>query len=715
MTNSSIPIGVYVGYPNASDPAATAKFESDYNAFTKLMGVAPTYVDTYVDYTQPVSQWIDNSGWAAGSSAGSAVARTMIPVIGLPMASTAPGSMTPDQQFQAFASGQYDSVIQGIVKQWSDNGFKNLVFRPGWEMNLTGPTYAGSDAQSQADWVAAFKHIYTVIHQAAAADGVTAQVMWNPGTTNYSNAGATTNLYPGDAYVDSVGADVYSDIHPYSDSSPTPSYHDWDTGGEDATVAQFIADPINRAHYWTYPAATEWTLDSSGGHSQSLASLIAFAGAHGKPFAVAETGAGNYSGGADVKDDAAFPVWLAQQLAAGQASGVKVEFVNIWDSDGGGNYNFTDPADGKPLEAAAWAAAFGPPAISLPTSSTVILGAGPDLLALQIAEDAYLGNAQFTISVDGTQIGDVQTTAALNSLGATQAFNVRGNFTTGTHTVSVNFVNDLSATAPSTGDRNLFVSQASIDNVSIPGSALSLGNTGSKSFSFQEAASASDKLILGVSEDAWQGDAQYTVSVDGQQIGGVYTATASHAADLVSLQTINGSWGKGAHTVGISFINDAYGGSSTTDRNLYINSVNSDGKQVSMNTIAQLSNGTATVTTPATSDPGILKLYMAGDAYQGNAQFTLAINGTQIGGAQSVTAINANGASQAFSFADTLSATQDIAVSFTNDLYNSTSSTPGDRNLYVVGAEFNGVALSPTVWTAKMFSNGTSHFSLTAC
>ena len=711
MANSSIPIGIYVGYPNASDLVATEKFESDYSAFAKLMGTAPAYVDTYVDYNQPVSEWIDNSGWAAGSSAGSSVARTMIPVIGLPMASTAAGSMSPDQQFKAFASGQYDSVVQGIVKQWSDNGFKNLVFRPGWEMNLMGPTYAGSDAQSQADWIAAFQHIYTVIHQAAAADGVTVQVMWNPGTTNYSNAEATTNLYPGDAYVDSVGGDVYADMYPYSDSSPTPSYHDWTTGGEDATVAQFIADPTNRAHYWSYPAATEWTLDSSGGHSQSLASLIAFAGAHGKSFAVAETGAGNYGGGADVQDDAAFPAWLAQQLTAAQASGVKVDFVNIWDSDAGGSYNFTDPADGKPLEAAAWAAAFGAPATSLPTSSTVILGTGPDVLVLQIAEDAYLGNAQFTISVDGTQIGGVQTATALNSLGATQAFNVKGSFTAGPHTVSINFLNDLSATAPSPGDRNLFVTQASIDQVSISGSSLSLWNTGSKSFSFQEGAPASDKLILGVSEDAWQGDAQYTVSVDGKQVGGVYTATASHAAGLVNLQTINGSWGKGAHTVGISFINDAYGGSSTTDRNLYTNSVNFDGTQVAMSPVQQLSNGTAIVATSATQSPGILKLYMAGDAYQGNAQFTMAINGTQIGGAQWVTAINANGASQAFSFADTLAATQDIAVSFTNDLYNS---TPGDRNLYVVGAEFNGVALSPAVWTAKMFSNGTSHFSLTA-
>lgn len=345
-------------------------------------------------------------------------------------------------------------------------------------------------------------------------------------------------------------------------------------------------------------------------------------------------------------------------------------------------------------------------------SPTITLGSGPNLLALQIAEDAYLGNAQFTISVDGRQIGGTQTTAALNSQGSTQDFNIRGSFSAGTHTVSVNFLNDLSAPNPSDGDRNLFVTQASIDNVNIPGSTLALWNTGTKSFTFQQPPAVADKLILGISEDAWQGNAQFTVSVDGKQAGGVYTATASHAAGMVSLQTINGSWGKGAHTIGISFINDAYGGSSATDRNLYINSVNYDGNQLAMSPIAQLANGTATVTTPAVPNPGILTLHLAEDAYQGNAQFTLAINGTQIGAAQSVTANNASGASQAFSFADIATATQDIAVSFTNDLSNFTSNTPGDRNLYVVGAEFNGVALSPLIWTAKMYSNGTSHFSL---
>jgi hypothetical protein len=39
-------------------------------------------------------------------------------------------------------------------------------------------------------------------------------------------------------------------------------------------------------------------------------------------------------------------------------------------------------------------------------------------------------------------------------------------------------------------------------------------------------------LVLGISEDAYQGDAQFTVSVDGKQLGGTFTTTASHASAI---------------------------------------------------------------------------------------------------------------------------------------------------------------------------------------
>ena len=488
-TVTPFPLGAYLGNPDNSNAANEAAYEAKYTAFSQLMGTTPQYLDTFVDQTQPISQWAGNSQWAAASAAASPDARGQTPVIALPLSSTAAGSATQDQQFQAFASGQYDSAIQGIVKAWAQAGFTNQVFRPGWEMNLQGPTYAGDSAQSQADWVSAFQHVYTVLHQAAAANGVNVQVVWNPGTTNYSNAEATTNLYPGDKYVDVIGADAYSDMYPYSDGTTPATYHDWHTGAEDTSTAQFIADPVNRTHYWSNPAATEWSSDSSGGHSQSLTSLIQFAEQQGKPFAVPETGAGNSNSSADVTDDAAYPQWLAQQLTAAQVAGEKIAFVNPWDSNGGGNYEFTSASDNKPNEAAAWAQYFGAQPTSPATSTAVAvpaattLGSGSDTLALQVSEDAWQGDAQYTVSIDGTQVGGTQTATASHAAGQMQLVDVLGTFSTGLHTATVTFLNDAYGGTPAT-DRNLYVNSATIDGATVPSSSLALLNAGSQSFGF---------------------------------------------------------------------------------------------------------------------------------------------------------------------------------------------------------------------------------------
>jgi beta-mannanase len=359
-------IGAYLANPNPTDAGAAATYAANYQGFSQAMGLAPMLIDVYVDYTQPVSSWVANASYQAWCNAQTPDAKALIPVIGFPMASLASGSASADAQFQAFAAGTYDSVITGVVQAWVAQGFKDLKFRVGWEMNIEGNTYAGDSAQSQADWVAAFKHIYLVMHEAANAAGVSLQVAWNPNVTNYTNAEATTNLYPGDGYVDIVAADMYANMYPFSDSSGAPTYHDWVSGGEDTTLAQFIAKPGNRSHYWSYPAATKWSLDSSGGHSQSLTSLLQFALAHHKPFALPEVGAGDSQSGHDVSDDPTFPQWLAAQLQAAQQAGLTIYFVNIWDVNADGNYQFSTAADGKPQEAAAWKAAIA--AISYPNA-----------------------------------------------------------------------------------------------------------------------------------------------------------------------------------------------------------------------------------------------------------------------------------------------------------------------------------------------------------
>ncbi len=351
-------LGAYLTNPNGSDSGAEATFEANAASFAGAMGTPATLLDVYVDKTQSVWNWASNASWQAWSNSVSPVAKNMIPVVGFPTASIAGGSPSPDQQFQAFASGQYDSAITGVVQSWAGAGFKQLIFRVGWEMNINGVTYAGDDPQSQADWVSAFKHIYTVLHQAARNAGVSMQVVWNPGVTNYSNALATQNLYPGNGFVDIIGADIYGGMYPFSDGSGS-QYHDWVTGGEDYSLGAFIAEAGNRSHYWNYPAATKWSLDGSNGHSQSLRSLIAFAKARGKPFALPEVGAGSSDAGNDVSDDPTFAWWLGGVLQSASDSGLTIAFVSVWDTNDNGNYQFSYDSDGKPAERKAWGQAIG--------------------------------------------------------------------------------------------------------------------------------------------------------------------------------------------------------------------------------------------------------------------------------------------------------------------------------------------------------------------
>jgi len=63
-------------------------------------------------------------------------------------------------------------------------------------------------------------------------------------------------------------------------------------------------------------------------------------------------------------------------------------------------------------------------------------------------------------------------------------------------------------------------------------------------------------LIVEVSEDAWYGDAQFVVLVDGQQVGGVQTATANHAlGEWQDITLAAAAANPGA--VSIRFLNDA--------------------------------------------------------------------------------------------------------------------------------------------------------------
>jgi beta-glucanase (GH16 family) len=143
--------------------------------------------------------------------------------------------------------------------------------------------------------------------------------------------------------------------------------------------------------------------------------------------------------------------------------------------------------------------------------------------------------------------------------------------------------------------------------------------------------SGSDNVVLQMSEQAYNGDAQFTVSVDGKQIGGVQTVTASHW-DLNS-QTFEfqGDFGLGKHTVSVDFLNDAYDGTNH-DRNLYVDSVSYDGNPSSGHPSLYYGGSESIAVASATTyNPG-----------SSGGTYTTIGDDTVIGGSGAVT-VNANG------------------------------------------------------------------------
>lgn len=90
--------------------------------------------------------------------------------------------------------------------------------------------------------------------------------------------------------------------------------------------------------------------------------------------------------------------------------------------------------------------------------------------------------------------------------------------------------------------------------------------------------SGPDTLVLRVSEDAYEGDAEFTVEVDGQQVGGTLTAATSHGSGSDTV-TVSGDWTAGDHQLRVTFTNDLWV-DGVGDRNLYLDGVTYNGADV---------------------------------------------------------------------------------------------------------------------------------------
>jgi hypothetical protein len=92
--------------------------------------------------------------------------------------------------------------------------------------------------------------------------------------------------------------------------------------------------------------------------------------------------------------------------------------------------------------------------------------------------------------------------------------------------------------------------------------------------------SGSDLVELKITQDAYQGDSQYAIYVDGKQIGATLTARALHGSGEVDSLQVKGDWAAGSHTVSVKLLNDLWGGTTGTDRNIYVESATFNGAPV---------------------------------------------------------------------------------------------------------------------------------------
>ncbi len=226
--------------------------------------------------------------------------------------------------------------------------------------------------------------------------------------------------------------------------------------------------------------------------------------------------------------------------------------------------------------APAMAAATKPPPGFEPVSYD--FGKGADTLTLRIAQDYWRSDAKYVVFVNGQAYGGVLTASSLRDSGFTDTVTLRGDWGRD-NTLEVRFLNDAWGGSPDK-DRNLIVSGLTLNGEELEGMSVVRGTNGSQFFAVTKPiapqslsfGSGPDTLVLKVAQDFWRGPAQFTVSVDGQQIGGVLTAAALRTHEQADTITLRGNWGDTVRLT-VDFLNDASMGQSTADRNLHLESV----------------------------------------------------------------------------------------------------------------------------------------------
>ncbi len=406
------------------------------------------------------------------------------------------------------------------------------------------------------------------------------------------------------------------------------------------------------------------------------------------------------------------------------ALGTDPLIVEVTPIAGGGTTAPTPPPTPTPPPAPTPPSTPTPTPVPTPVAppAPVILGSGPDTLVLQMSEDAYQGNAEFTVAINGQQIGGVQTVAAIHGSGQSQSFDVLGNFSSGTQTATITFLNDDYGGSPAL-DRNLYVNSATINGQTITGSSLAMDFDGPASFRFTGGPAPTVTAITSNSSST-PAHAGQPISFDLTLSQAVAVSTAGGSPSLSLSDGGTASFDPADSTAtSLAFSTTVSAGQSSAD--LAVTGLSLGGSTITgldhqplstagVSGLAGANTGIdVTTATPAMklgSGKDTLALSVSEDAFGGDAQFTVSVDGKQIGGTLTASALHDIGATQTFDVLGNFTAGKHIAtVTFLNDNYGGSPSL--DRNLYVTGASIDGSAVSGAVLNEHY--NGPGNFAFT--
>lgn len=208
-------------------------------------------------------------------------------------------------------------------------------------------------------------------------------------------------------------------------------------------------------------------------------------------------------------------------------------------------------------------------------SSTFAATAAPTTavgyLVLRISENAYRGDAQFNLFVDGAETGGPLTALANHAAGDSQQFTIAGQFTDGPHWVAVQFTNSLKGAAPGPS-RALYVDGVALNGIT-SGQTAMLPANGTVTFN-EGAVPSLNAITVNLSETAWHGDAEAFVAIDGKLQHGLQFITANHASGATEPLHFLLDLATGPHTLGLAFLNPA------PSRALYLDSIDIAGQHL---------------------------------------------------------------------------------------------------------------------------------------